>query len=78
MEETKINTKFLSDTLKIRDNLENLDLRWEDSIKICLKEVCLEGADRIYLAQDKVQCRTFYTRERNFWFQKRKGFNSLA
>jgi hypothetical protein len=33
--------------------------RWEDNIKMGLKEIGIDGANWIRLAQDKVQCRDF-------------------
>jgi hypothetical protein len=33
--------------------------RWEDNIKMDLKEVGVDGANWIQLAQDRVQCRDF-------------------
>jgi hypothetical protein len=33
--------------------------RWEDNIKLDLREIGIDGANWIQLAQDKVQCRAF-------------------
>jgi hypothetical protein len=33
--------------------------RWEDNIKLDLKEIGIDGAKRIQLAQDRVQWRAF-------------------
>jgi hypothetical protein len=33
--------------------------RWEDNIKIDLREIDIDGANWIRLAQDRVQCRAF-------------------
>jgi hypothetical protein len=33
--------------------------RWEDNIKIDLREIGIDGANWIWLAQDRVRCRAF-------------------
>jgi hypothetical protein len=33
--------------------------RWEDNIKVDLREIGIDGANWIRLAQDRVQCRAF-------------------
>jgi hypothetical protein len=33
--------------------------RWEDNVKIDLREIRIDGANWIQLARDRVQCRTF-------------------
>jgi hypothetical protein len=33
--------------------------RWEDNIKLDLREICIDGANWIQLAQDRVQWRAF-------------------
>jgi hypothetical protein len=33
--------------------------RWEDNIKMDLREIRIDGANWIWLAQDRVQCRAF-------------------
>jgi hypothetical protein len=40
---------------KIRDHKR----RWEDNIKMDLREIGIDGANRIRLAQDRVQWRAF-------------------
>jgi hypothetical protein len=37
--------------------LERPRCRWEDNIKLDLREIGIDGANRIYLAQDTVQWR---------------------
>jgi hypothetical protein len=33
--------------------------RWEDNIKMDLREIGIDGANWVWLAQDTVRCRTF-------------------
>jgi len=40
--------------------------RWEDKIKMCLREIGIDGTNRIQLAQDKVQWRAFVNTVINF------------
>jgi hypothetical protein len=39
--------------------------RWEDNIKLDLKEIVIDGANWIQLAQDRVQWRAFVNTVRN-------------
>jgi hypothetical protein len=39
--------------------------RWEDNIKVDLREIGIDGANWIRLAQDRVQWRTFVNTETN-------------
>jgi hypothetical protein len=39
--------------------------RWEDNIKMHLREIGWGGADSIHLAQDMDQCQAFVNREMN-------------
>jgi hypothetical protein len=39
--------------------------RWEDNIKIDLREIGIDGANWIQLAQDRVQWRTFVNMVKN-------------
>jgi hypothetical protein len=39
--------------------------RWEDNIKIDLREIGIDGMNWIQLAQDKVQWRAFVNTEKN-------------
>jgi hypothetical protein len=41
--------------------------RWEDNIKIDLKEIGINGANRICLAQDRVQWQVFVNTVMNLW-----------
>jgi hypothetical protein len=41
--------------------------RWEDNIKLDLREIRIEGANWIQLAQDKVQWRAFVSMVMNLW-----------
>jgi len=47
--------------------------RWEDNIKMNLREIGLEGVEWIHLAQDRDQCRAFANTARNFGFHKWRG-----
>jgi hypothetical protein len=42
--------------------------RWEDDIKMDLKETGYEGVNCINLAKDRVQWRTFMNTKMEFWF----------
>jgi hypothetical protein len=44
---------------KVRDPWENQKRRWEDNIKMNLKEIRIDGANWIRLSQDRVQRRAF-------------------
>jgi hypothetical protein len=41
--------------------------RWEDSIKMDLREMGIDGANWIRLAQDRVQWRAFVNTVTNLW-----------
>jgi hypothetical protein len=41
--------------------------RWEDNIKMDLRERGIDGANRIRLAQDRVQWRAFVNTVMNLW-----------
>jgi hypothetical protein len=41
--------------MKVRDHLEYLGVRWEDNIKIYIKELVLKDFNWIHLPQDKNQ-----------------------
>jgi hypothetical protein len=47
--------------------LRRLRHRWEDNIKMDLREICINGANWIQLAQDRVQWQTFVNTEMNLW-----------
>jgi hypothetical protein len=42
--------------------------RWEDNIKLDLREIGIDGANWIQLAQDRVQWRAFVNTVMNLWF----------
>jgi hypothetical protein len=42
--------------------------RWEDNIKMDLREIGIDGANWIRLAQDRVRCRTFVNTVMNLRF----------
>jgi hypothetical protein len=46
-------TKFWSGNLRGRDKLGRPRHRWEDNIRVDLKEIGWEGVDWIHLAQDR-------------------------
>jgi hypothetical protein len=46
--------------------LERPRRRWEDNIKLDLREIGIDGANWIRLAQDRVQWRTFVKTVMNF------------
>jgi hypothetical protein len=41
--------------------------RWEDNIKMILREIGIDGANRIWLAQDIVQWRAFVYTVMKLW-----------
>jgi hypothetical protein len=41
--------------------------RWEDNINMALREIWINGANWIRLAQDRVQCRAFVNMIMNLW-----------
>jgi hypothetical protein len=51
----EMSTQFWSENLNRRDHLRELCIRWEDNIKMDLKETGYEDTDWIYWAQDMVQ-----------------------
>jgi hypothetical protein len=53
-------TRFGLGDLKVRKRpLGRPKRRWEDNIKLDLREIGIDGANRIRLAQDRVQWRAF-------------------
>jgi hypothetical protein len=48
--------------------------RWEDNIKLDLREIGIDGANWIQLAQDRVQWQVFLNMVMNFWLPQRKDF----
>jgi hypothetical protein len=49
-------TQFWSENLKGRDHSEDRR-RWEDNIRMDLREIGWEGVDRVHVAQDRDQWR---------------------
>jgi len=49
--------------------LERPRRRWEDNIKMGLREIGINGANWIQLAQDRVQCLTFVSTVMNLRLQ---------
>jgi hypothetical protein len=43
---------------------------WEDNIKLDLREICIDGANWIQLAQDRIQWRAFVNTVMNLGFHK--------
>jgi hypothetical protein len=54
--------------------------RWEDNIKMDLREIVIDGANWIRLAQDRFQWRAFMSKVMNLQFLKesRLFFNKLC
>jgi hypothetical protein len=52
-----MHTKFLSENSKVRDFLEDVGRRWEDNIRMDLREIGWEGMNWMHLAQDREQWR---------------------
>jgi hypothetical protein len=50
-----MHTEFWSEKLKGRDHSEDLRRRWEDNIRMDLRETVWKVADWIHLAQDRDQ-----------------------
>jgi hypothetical protein len=48
--------------------LERPRRRWKDNIKLDLREIGIDGANWIVLAQDRVQCRAFVNMVMNLRF----------
>jgi hypothetical protein len=46
--------------------------RWEDNIKMDVREIGTDGANWIRLAQDRVQWRAFVSTVMNLWVPQRK------
>jgi hypothetical protein len=53
-------------------------LRWEDNIKIDLREIGIDGANWIRLAQDRVQWRAFVNTVMNLQVPSRRGMSCPA
>jgi hypothetical protein len=49
-----------------RDHWEDVR-RWEENIKLDLREIVIDGANWIRLAQDSVQWRAFVSTVMNLW-----------
>jgi hypothetical protein len=47
--------------------------RWEDNIKLDLREIDIDGVNWIRLAQVRVQCRAFVNAVMNLWVPKRNN-----
>jgi hypothetical protein len=47
--------------------------RWEDNVRIDLREIWREGVDWMHLAQDRDQWPAPVNTVTNFWFHKRRG-----
>jgi hypothetical protein len=54
--------------------LERPRRRWEDNIKMDLREIGIDGTNWIQLAQDRFQWRTFVNTVINFGFHKKAGY----
>jgi transposase len=48
--------------------------RWEDNIKMDLRDIGIDGANWIRLDQDRVQWRAFVNTVMKFWVPYRKDF----
>jgi hypothetical protein len=57
--EKKIRTKFWWEALKEEDPVGGSRHSWKDNIKMDLKKICWQDADRIYLVQNRDQYRAF-------------------
>jgi hypothetical protein len=53
--------------LMVRDHWEDLGVRWEDNIKMDLREIGIDGANWIQLAQDRVLWWAFVNMVINLW-----------
>jgi hypothetical protein len=49
---------FWLENMKVRDHLEDLGIRWEDNIRMDLREIGWGNVDWIHLTQDRNQWRT--------------------
>jgi hypothetical protein len=52
--------------------LGRLRRRWEDDIKLDLREIGIGGTNWIQLAQERIQWRAFLNTVMNFWIPRRK------
>jgi hypothetical protein len=52
---------------KARDHWEDLGIDWEDNIKMDLREIGINRANWIWLAQDRVWWRAFVNTVMNLW-----------
>jgi hypothetical protein len=52
--------------------------RWEDNIKMDLREIGIDGANWIQLAQERVQWQAFVSMVMNIWVENRLLFNKLS
>jgi hypothetical protein len=59
--------KFMVGKLQVNRPLRRPRCRWEDSIKMDLREVGWGGMDWINLAQDRDQWQALVNREMNLW-----------
>jgi len=50
---------------EVRDHWKDLGLRWEDNIKMNVREIRIDGENWIWLAQDRVQWRDFVSTAMN-------------
>jgi hypothetical protein len=50
--------------------------RWEDNIKMDLREIGIDGSNCIQMAEDRVQWRAFVNTVINFGFHKKAGYFS--
>jgi hypothetical protein len=67
-ERGEVFTAFWLGGLKVRDHWDDR-CRWEDNIKLDLRETEIDGANWIQLAQDTVQRRAFVNMVINLWVQ---------
>jgi hypothetical protein len=52
---------------KVRDHWGRPKHRWEDNIKMDLREIGIDGVNWIQLAQDRVQWQAFVITVMDFW-----------
>jgi hypothetical protein len=67
--------RFLAGSLEMRRSLEWPRRRWEDDINMDLREIGIDGANWILLAQNKVQWRVSVSTAMNFQVPWRKQAN---
>jgi hypothetical protein len=48
--------------------------RWEDNIKMDFREIRIDGANWIRLAQDRIRWRAFVNTVMNLWFHRKAGY----